>query len=110
MADAATTRIYVRWSDDGQHIRHWSREPFKHGLNEAQPVDAVETPPPGIDPQTGRSVGDHGTGEQAIEFILNHSDDHDLNNMEAFLKAWQEGSAYEEWPEYYAWLSKQVQS
>lgn len=34
-------RIYVRWSNDGQHIRHWSREPFKHGLNQAQPVDAA---------------------------------------------------------------------
>ena len=40
-ARAGVVRIYVRWSDDGQHIRHWSREPFKHGLNEAQPVDAV---------------------------------------------------------------------
>lgn len=23
--------IYVRWSDDGQHIRKWSREPFEGG-------------------------------------------------------------------------------
>lgn len=40
-AAPGAVRIYVRWSDDGQHIRHWSREPFKHGLSEAQPVDAV---------------------------------------------------------------------
>jgi len=23
--------IYVRWSDDGQHIRKWSRDPFDGG-------------------------------------------------------------------------------
>ncbi|WP_294277638.1 hypothetical protein [uncultured Sphingomonas sp.] len=41
MADAATTRIYVRWSGDGRHIRHWSRKPFVHGIDIAQPVDAI---------------------------------------------------------------------
>ena len=106
MADTDTVRIYVCWSDDGQHIRHWSREPFKHGLSEAQPVDAVTK----IDPETGRPVGDHGTGEQAIDFILHHSEDHDLYKMEAFRKAWQEGAAHEEWPEFYAWLSRQSRS
>lgn len=108
---AGGVRIYVRWSDDGQHIRHWSREPFKHGLSEAEPVNAVEDSQPlAIDPDTGRPVGDHGTGDQAIDFILNHAEDHNLFEMEAFLKAWQDGSAYEEWPEYYAWLSTQVRS
>lgn len=43
-ASAGIDRIYVRWSDDGQHIRHWSREPFKHGLCEAQPVEAISAP------------------------------------------------------------------
>lgn len=31
-------RIYVRWADDGVHIRKWSHEPFEHG----EPIDAVE--------------------------------------------------------------------
>lgn len=35
---AEMTRIYVRWSDDGQHIRKWSREPFEDG----EAVDAEE--------------------------------------------------------------------
>jgi hypothetical protein len=56
-----------------------------------------------IDPRTGRPFGDHGTGAQAIEFALDHTD-HDLGNMEAFLIAWREGGAFEEWPEFYTWL------
>lgn len=34
------TRIYVRWSDDGERIRKWSREPFAEG----EPVDAIGEP------------------------------------------------------------------
>lgn len=30
MSEAPTT-IYVQWSDDGQHIRKWSHEPFDGG-------------------------------------------------------------------------------
>jgi len=61
-----------------------------------------------IDPQTGRPLGDHGTGTQAIEWLLNVNTDNDHYNREAFLKAWQEGSAWEEWPEFYEWLATQA--
>lgn len=60
-----------------------------------------------IDPRTGRPLGDHGTGGQAIDWVLNHSNDDDAYNLEAFLKAWQEGGAFEEWPEFYEWLALQ---
>lgn len=30
MSDTPTA-IYVQWSDDGQHIRKWSHEPFDRG-------------------------------------------------------------------------------
>lgn len=59
-----------------------------------------------IDPRTGRTPGDHGTANQALEFALDHSDG-DLGNMEAFLRAWREGDAAEEWPEFYDWLRSQ---
>lgn len=31
MSDTPTA-IYVQWSDDGQHIRKWSHEPFDGGI------------------------------------------------------------------------------
>ena len=61
-----------------------------------------------LDPNTGRPFGDHGTSTQAIDWVLNHSDDNDSCNQVAFLKAWQEGDASEEWPEFYEWLATQV--
>lgn len=30
-AVVASDRIYIQWSDDGQFIRKWSREPFEGG-------------------------------------------------------------------------------
>lgn len=49
----------------------------------------------------------HGTGEQAIDWLLNVNRDSDsMNNME-FLRAWQNGEAEKEWPEFYEWLDKQ---
>lgn len=58
-----------------------------------------------IDPRTGREVGDHGTAQQAIEFVLDTP--HLTFGQEVpFLIAWREG-ALDEWPEYYAWLATQ---
>lgn len=48
----------------------------------------------------------HGTGEQAIEWCLNHNGIVGLE-AEAFLKAWQQGDAEAEWPEFYEWLDAQ---
>lgn len=48
---------------------------------------------------------DHGTGEQAIEWILNHSPDGCVE-CDTFLRAWQHGDLAE-WPEFYLWLDAQ---
>jgi len=56
-----------------------------------------------IDAATGRPFGDHGTGEQAIEWILDHSGM--AWEADTFLRAWREGSAADEWPDYYEWLT-----
>lgn len=52
------------------------------------------------DPRTGRPVGDHGTANDAIDFALEHAG---MEERE-FLDAWRDGSAFDEWPEFYAWL------
>lgn len=52
------------------------------------------------DPSTGLPWGDHGTANEAIEWFLGHSGDHD----ESFLRAWREGDAARYWPEFYEWL------
>lgn len=60
-----------------------------------------------VDPRTGRTFGDHGSGSDAIEFALEDPKgviDGDLANMEAFLSDWREGGPHEEWPEFYQWL------
>lgn len=36
----APTAIYVQWSDDGQHIRKWSHEPFD-GSTTFVPADTI---------------------------------------------------------------------
>lgn len=62
------------------------------------------------DPRTGRPFGDHGTANQAIEYALDASKhDFDVANQIEFLKAWREGGAFEEWPEFYAGLADQEQ-
>lgn len=53
-----------------------------------------------IDPRTGRPVGDHGTGAQAIEFALDYSR---CDDAVTFLGSWKDGSL-DEWPEFYKWL------
>ena len=51
-----------------------------------------------------REPWDHGTAQQAIDFLLENSQ---APGEEAeFLKAWNEG-ALEEWPEFYDWLDNQ---
>lgn len=60
-----------------------------------------------LDPRTGRPLGDHGPAHLAIEYTLESKfHDHDGYNALAFLEAWREGSAFEEWPEFYPWLAK----
>lgn len=58
-----------------------------------------------INPSTGREYGDHGTGEQAIDFALDVED----GDAATFLNCWRHGEL-EEWPEFYKWLSKQDKS
>lgn len=58
------------------------------------------------DPDTGREYGNHGTFDQALEFAVGDGlpATLDVNDPEAFLRAWRDGSAWEEWPEFYSWL------
>jgi len=58
-----------------------------------------------IDPTTSRPFGDHGTASQAIEWLLNVNRDTDPGNAVEFLRAWQQGNAATEWPEFYVWLN-----
>lgn len=59
-----------------------------------------------VDPRTGRPVGDHGTANQAIAYML---DEHeaDPGNQVEFMRAWREGDLADEWPDYYQWLERQ---
>jgi hypothetical protein len=58
-----------------------------------------------IDSETGFPVGYHGEPQDAIDYALDGvRHDWDQGNQLAFLEAWQEGSAFEEWPEFYTWL------
>ncbi|MEO6718337.1 MAG: hypothetical protein ABIM50_13960 [Novosphingobium sp.] len=46
---------------------------------------------------------------EALEFALDDPKRviaHDLANMETFLKGWRDGTAVNEWPEFYAWLKE----
>lgn len=51
----------------------------------------------------------HGTGEQAIEWLLEHGSIDDHIQAYEFLKCWNEGAAEAEWPEFYQWLDGQPQ-
>jgi hypothetical protein len=57
-----------------------------------------------VDETTDRPFGDHGTAEQAIDFMLDVHEP-DCGNQIEFLRNWREGNL-SEWPEFYAWLSK----
>ena len=45
----------------------------------------------------------HGTGEQAIAWAV----DHVGFEADTFLRAWQQGDAEKEWPDFYKWLDAQ---
>jgi hypothetical protein len=55
-----------------------------------------------IDPRTGMPFGDHGSLEEALEWALDVEED-SLGSV-TFLRAWREGSAFEEWQDFYLWL------
>lgn len=54
-----------------------------------------------IDPRTQRPIGDHGTAQDAIDFVLAHCR---TVEAETFLLHWRMGDLTE-WPEYYVWLA-----
>lgn len=57
------------------------------------------------DPRTGRPLGDHGTANDAVEFILNSPQIMAPDEGTEFLRAWREGDL-DEWPEFYEWLAE----
>lgn len=59
-----------------------------------------------IDERTGRPIGDHGIASQAIDYALDVVMNEDCD-CSGFLRAWREGSAMDEWPEFYTWLAAQ---
>lgn len=67
-----------------------------------QHVSFGDPPWESYDADTGRPFGDHGTYAQALEWALHHSGD--PGNTAEFLRAWSDGSACEDWREFYEWL------
>lgn len=52
--------IYVQWSDDGQHIRKWSREPFEgSAATPAQGIEAAKAD----ETRSGSAVGESPVAE-----------------------------------------------
>ncbi len=51
-----------------------------------------------------RKLGDHGTAQQAIDFLLTHRQA--PGEETSFLRGWTHGDLIE-WPEFYEWLDKQ---
>ena len=61
-----------------------------------------------IDSRTGRPFGDHGTANDAIDFVLNGPGSNQPDDEKIlFLEEWWGGGAYEDWPEFYTWLKEQ---
>lgn len=89
----------------GVVFQYWSPKELAQMQNDC--ISETPTAPQvmGIDCYTGRPIGDHGTGEQAVEWALHRADFDTRCHPESFLKAWQEGDAFDEWPEYYEWLA-----
>lgn len=54
-----------------------------------------------IDMRTGRPYGDHGSANDALDFALDWGL---CSEPDTFLRAWRDGSAVDEWPEFYSWL------
>jgi hypothetical protein len=65
--------------------------------------------PEALDSRTGRPLGDHGTAQDAIDFVLDSSTEFDPGEARLFMEAWREGNAADEWPEFYTWLKDQPQ-
>jgi hypothetical protein len=55
-------------------------------------------------PRTGRPIGDHGTANDAIEYVLESHVDLGCP-AEDFLRCWRVGDL-DEWPEFYKWLKQ----
>lgn len=102
----ARTATFDGW--DGNWIRSKTRDDISarsiFKVN-GQPVSFADPLWEHYDPNTGREFGDHGTANQAIEWLLDHSSDTELANGHEFLRAWREGWAWEAWPEFYEWLA-----
>lgn len=96
----ARTATFTGW--DGNWICSKTRRDISarciFKLN-GQPVSFGDPPWEHYDPHTGRPFGDHGTSAQALAWAFDHDEE-----PEAFLLAWRDGSAWEEWPEFYEWL------
>lgn len=75
------------------------RRPINEGTGSVS-----DKPEPPRDSRTGRSIGDHGSAHDAITFAIDIHEP-DPGNQVEFLRAWQQGSAFEEWPEFYEWLA-----
>ena len=59
-----------------------------------------------IDPNTGRPFGDHGTAQDAIDFILDYRvSDFGPGEESDFLEGWNEGDL-KGYPEFYDWLKE----
>lgn len=56
-----------------------------------------------MDPRYGRPFGEHGTADQAVTFLLDHSGLF-LAEAQDFLDAWRHGDL-EVWPEFNTWLA-----
>lgn len=101
----ARTATFAGW--DGNAICSKTRNDISasciHKLN-GKPVSFLDPPWEHYDPNTGRPFGDHGSAEQALHWISENGDGDPANDQE-FLRAWRDGEAWEEWPEFYKWLS-----
>jgi hypothetical protein len=57
-----------------------------------------------IDRKTGLPYGDHGTANEAIDYLLSPEGAQAPGEETIFLRCWREGADADEWPDYYAWL------
>lgn len=55
-----------------------------------------------LDPATGRPLGDHGTADDAVAFVLDNVGD-DIEAL-SFLRYWDAGDV-RAWPDFYPWLA-----
>lgn len=60
-----------------------------------------------LDRRTGLPYGDHGTAQEAIDYLLSDGGQQAPGEETAFLRNWLVGDLDREWPEYYDWLQAQ---